>query len=132
MNEPTSTTLYSKEKTEKGHRFVPVAEYCHTDYYREGSYLLTVRPGRRTIIAMVFPNRVAEVEAALEHVSDGMLDAMTKAAVEPTNKPKRMTTKQVKAFREYCKAFKIETIWHSSAQAVIDAGLAELRNALGG
>lgn len=122
ISEPDATTLYQRV----GKKYVPVAEYADTDYWREGCYQVIVRPGYRSIKSCLFPPREAAVEAALTIVGEGMVKKMLDAAVTPrVSTP--LSTKQVRAFKAFKEAFKTDVAWLPSAQDVVEAGLEELR-----
>jgi len=119
--EPSGTTLYAKE----GNRYVPVSEHYTFDYYRNGTYLVIVRPGCRSLCTMLRP-AIPEVEAALKIAGEGMLNAMMNARNSP-RKPERLTPAQVKAFKAWTEAFETDCVTLPSGQEIIEAGLAELR-----
>lgn len=125
--EPITNTLYEK----RGNKYLPVAEYFTTDYWRSGNYLVQIQPSMRSISQMIFPKTEAEVESALKAVGDGMIKAMHDKANTPTNpKPENLTRKQKKAIEMWRDAFGDNFVMFPSKQAIIDAGLNELRSML--
>jgi hypothetical protein len=126
IHNPDANTLYQKV----GNKYVPVAEHVTSDYFRNGSYLVIVRPGRRSITSMVFPKTDASIEAALEVVGEGMVKIMLEAARTPTNVPKELVPKQIKAFKMWKEAFHTNAVWFPSTREILDAGLVELRKFL--
>lgn len=121
--EPQAHTLYEKQ----GSRYVPAADHTTTDYWREGNYLVTVRPGSPSIRRMVWPRDNAEVEAAMVKVEDAMTKAMLAKRREPTQK---FTPAAIKAWEKFCKIAKCDTVWTPSIYEVVQAGLEVVRKEL--
>jgi len=124
---PGTNTLYEK----RGNKYVPVAEYYTCDYFRKGNYLLQIMPGMTSIVSMVHPRTVPEVESALQYVSEGMLHAMRDKARTPVNpSPDNLTPKQKKALEAWRDAFGDNPVWFPSQQDIVDAGISMLRKRL--
>jgi hypothetical protein len=109
-----------------GRKYVPVSQYESLDYLRNGTYLIIVRPGCRSVMRMVHLVRVPEVDAALKIFGEGMMRTMIKKADTPKTK-EPLTPEQVKAFKAWEKAFKEPRVWFPSLAEVAEAGLEELR-----
>lgn len=127
FDKPVSDVLYEKV----GKRYQPVSQYYTVDYWRSGTYVVTIQPGIRSSSRMVYPKTVPEIEATLKIMGEGMIKAMCEASVTPVQpKPEELTDKQKKALKLWREAFDATPVWFPSKQCIIDAGLDELRKFL--
>ena len=124
IEHPDSDTLYQKI----GKRYIPVSQYATIDYWREGTYLVQIRPGMRSYQRMIYPKKADDVEATLKLLQEGILQKMLEKRSVP-NSPTRekLTPKQVKAFQVWKEAFGQDTVWLPSAAEIVEAGLEEVR-----
>lgn len=86
----------------KGRRYHPARQEVVYDSFPEGSYLMVVKPGVKSIIRIVEPAH-AELLAASHDVREAMMNALIKAA-EFTGKPsgRETTDKEKEAWKAYC------------------------------
>ncbi|MBU2048813.1 MAG: hypothetical protein KKH61_07525 [Gammaproteobacteria bacterium] len=74
-------TLYRRVESASGRtRYEPVCEYDLTEYLADGDWLVTIRPGRRSLCRRLYPKIRAEDEMVLRECAEGMASAMTEAA----------------------------------------------------
>ena len=123
------TTWYEK----RGRRYVPVAEHDRYDALTEGTYLLVVRPGSRSMCRLVKPAS-GEVEAAIHIAYGAMVDAMRKtneSISEPmglmTEKEKQLARKALEAYRAVWGRERMVSYRGVSMHDVVDAGIQALK-----
>jgi hypothetical protein len=78
-----SETLYKKV----GKKFIPVAETEVIHSYPEGFYLVRIKPGCTSTAPLKLHPRYAQLEAALMHFKDELVDGLRDASEVKTNKP---------------------------------------------
>jgi hypothetical protein len=123
-HEPSGSVLYEKV----GNKYIPVCEYFTTEYWRDGTYLVRIKPGQRQITSMVYlGGQDAALEAALQVVGDKVIKTIVNKTVTPKDMPKTLTKKQQEVFALWKEAFKQDIVHLPSIHEAILAGIAELR-----
>lgn len=98
------------------------------DLYRNGAYLIVVKPGSRSIVHNV-DIAAASVRAAMKIAADAMVDSMGRAAdLQPSKQTSPITLEQ-RALLDQLAAtgFNTSTWTRGSFMDIIDAGLRELK-----
>lgn len=121
------TTFYAK----RGRRYVPVAEHDRFDALTEGSYLLVVRPGSRSLVRLVKPAS-GEVEAAINIARKAMEQAMVeknRTSGEPMvpEKDKERARKAYAAYSAIMGADRMVSYRGISMSDIVDAGIQALK-----
>lgn len=126
------TTYYAK----RGRRYIPVAEHQTYDTLTEGTYLVVVKPGSRSMTRLVQPAS-GEVEAAIRIAEQAMVEAM-RAMNESPGEPVGLSTEAEKAlakkaYAAYTAVVGKDRMLHFrgvSMYDVVQAGIKALRESL--
>lgn len=113
------TTLYEK----RGRRYYPVSEVVRIDALPEGSYLVTVRPGLKTVLCDIEPDH-ASLIAAAEEAKEAMCKAIQAAMARKPNRP--LTKRQREILDQFIAAGGFPMFSMKCAADIASAGIGAL------
>lgn len=112
--QPSSHTLYEKQ----GRKFVPVASYVATDYWRDGCYLVQVKPGSRSINSVAYP-KYPEILVAVKSLENNLIKIIKEASeARPVNR--ELTKKELKVWEKLKKEFGKQILWFPSYSEIAE------------
>jgi len=110
MKEPKGNVLYEKV----GSKYIPVAQHFTTDYWRDGAYLVRIKPGCRTATSEVWRPDYKAILAAAREMEDELVHLLAKAD-KPQLKAHTLSEKQVAAWKALDEALGGKTtLWYKS------------------
>ena len=85
MKPTTTNTLYERVVKNDKVSYRPVKEFFCSNYFRPGQYLVTIAPGRQSLVSYFWRPERAATEAVLQLLREGMSSAMVRRAAPQTD-----------------------------------------------